>query len=443
MIQAITFILLITFGIGLPLTLLIAPKHNIIGRLGLSYLLGIGIFTLLMFTTNLLGLKLTFVNNILIFLIVSLSLIFFGKSRLKDYWRELRKSFKSYHPDLTEKVSLGVIGYFIVSSFVNTLYWPVYIWDALTLYDFRGHLFAQTGFIKNAITTLNSGYYLDYPLLTSLSHTIVYLSGGTNPQFIYSLFYLSLGLTFYGLLREFASKKISILFTLMLLTIPQIFNQSVVSYTNLPFMSFFSLGAIYFYVWDSKRASGYLILSAILIGLSTWTRSTEPFWLGIFGLVFVVAIFRRRLLDIIIFSIFFFPIQQIWKYFLSQISPQIGTLGQVVSYTSILVNVFNFERWGVVANFLYQNVIRNLGPVFILFVTAFVYILITKKIKKVFMIYLITFTLLAMLFVGTFIFSFTFSTWSEIPDSAFRTAMVFYPLFLYTASIVVSKFTLF
>ena len=195
MIQAITFILLITFGIGLPLTLLIAPKHNIIGRLGLSYLLGIGIFTLLMFATNLLGLKLTFANNILIFLFAATSLIFFGRMRLKGYWKDFKKSFKSFHPGLTEKVTIGAIGYFIVSSFANTFYWPVYIWDALTLYDFRGHLFAQTGFIQNTITSLNSGYYFSYPLFTSLSHTIVYLSGGANSQFIYSLFYLSLGLS--------------------------------------------------------------------------------------------------------------------------------------------------------------------------------------------------------------------------------------------------------
>ncbi len=435
MIQAITFILLITFGIGLPLTLLIAPKHNIIGRLGLSYLLGIGIFTLLMFATNLLGLKLTFANNILIFLFAATSLIFFGRMRLKGYWKDFKKSFKSFHPGLTEKVTIGAIGYFIVSSFANTFYWPVYIWDALTLYDFRGHLFAQTGFIQNTITSLNSGYYFSYPLFTSLSHTIVYLSGGANSQFIYSLFYLSLGLSFYGLLREFISKKIGILFTLMLLTVPQIFNQSVVSYTNLPSMTFFSLGAIYFYIWDKKRTPGYLILSSLLVGLSTWTRSAEPFWLGIFMLVVLLSLLRKKILDILVFSIFFFPIQQMWKVCLSNVTSQTSTLGQISSYFSVLSNAFDFQRWTIVISFLYRNVVKNWGPVFILFIAVFVYSLIAKKIKNEFMIYLITFTLFAMLFVGTFIFSFTFPTWSEIPDSASRTAMIFYPLFVYCASL--------
>ena len=107
MMQAIIFILLITFGIGLPLTLLIAPKHNIAGRFGLSYLLGIGIFTLAMYITNLLGLKLTLLNNILIFLAFSLPLILFLRGRISNFWREIKSSIKNYHPDRTEKIILG------------------------------------------------------------------------------------------------------------------------------------------------------------------------------------------------------------------------------------------------------------------------------------------------------------------------------------------------
>lgn len=439
MIQAIIFILLIIFGVGFPLTLWISPRHNIAGRFGLSYLLGIGIFTLVMYITNLLGLKLTIVNNFLIFLALSLPLIFFERKRLKDFWKVLRKSVKNFHPDSTEKITLGVIIFFVVSSFVSTLYWPVYIWDALTLYDFRAHVFVQTGFIKSALSALGGGYYFGYPLLTSLSHSIVYLSGGNNPQFIYSLFYLSLGLVFYGLLRESVSRKLSLLFTLTLLIIPQIFNQSVVSYTNLPCLTFFSLGAIYFYVWDKKRTPGYLILTSILIGLSTWTRSTEPFWLAVFGLVIIVSIYRKRLLDILTFSVFFFPIQQVWKNFQTSTLSLVPTLNEVTGAASVLINVFNFKRWQEVIAFLYHKVVLTWGPVFILFLVVFVYSLATRKVKSIFLIYLITFSLLVMLFAGTFIFSFTFPLWSQIPDSASRTAMIFYPMFVFSTALVVSK----
>lgn len=436
MLFSVLFILLITFGIGLPLGLLIAPKHNIVGRLGLSYLLGMGIFTLLMFVTNLLGLKITLINNILLFLAVATPLVVIGRKRMKSFWKELRVSYKNFHPDLTEKAGIAAIAFFVISSFASTFYWPVYTWDALTLYDFRAHVFTQMGFIKSALSSLDGGYYLSYPLLTSLTHTAVYLSGGNDPQFIYSLFYLSLGLVFYGQLCEFVSRKISLLFTLILLTIPQIFNQSIVSYTNLPFMTFFSLGAIYFYIWDKKRTSGYLILAAILVGFSTWTRSTEPFWLGIFVLVVLISVFRKKFLDILTFSVFFLPIQQIWKIFLAQTASQGNTLSQVIGYTSILVNIFNFQRWGTVINFLYQSVFRPWGPVFILFVAVLIYSILVNKLKETFLIYSITLALLALLLVGTFIFSFTFPTWNQIPDSASRTAMIFYPLFAYSIALL-------
>lgn len=438
MIQAITFILLITLGVGLPLTLWIAPKHNVAGVFGLSYLLGIGIFTLLMYITNLLGLRLTLLHSILIFLAFSLPLTFFLRYRIKNFWSDLRKLVKNFHPEPVEKITLGAIVFFVASSFVSTLYWPVYIWDALTLYDFRAHVFVLTGFIKSALGALG-GYYLGYPPLTSLSHAIVYLSGGGNPQFLYSLFYLSLGLVFYGLLREFISQKLSLLFTLMLLATLQVFEQSGIAYTNLPYMTYFSLGAIYCFMWDRKKNLGYLILSAVLVGLSVWTRAAEPFWLVILGMVVVTAIYRKRFLDIVTFAVFFFPIQQAWKNFQTLGMTQGSIVNDVAGPAAVLVNVLDFKRWQEVIAFLYQGVVITWGPIFILFLAAFIYATIAKKIKNTFLIYLIAFAVLAMLFVGTFIFSFTFPTWSQIPDSASRTAMIVYPLFVYSVALVIRE----
>lgn len=441
MITAIIFVLLITFGIGLPLTLWIAPKHNVAGRFGLSYLLGIGFFTLLMYITNLLGLKLTFLNNVLIFLVFSLPLAFFKRSKIEDFWKETVKSVKNFHPGLVEKIILGAIGFFIISSFINTFYWPVYRWDALTLYDFRALVISQTGFIKSALSALGEGFNFVYPLLTSLSHTIVYLSGGNNSQFLYSMFYLSLGLVFYGLLREFTSRNLSLIFTLVLLSVPKVFTQSIISYTNLPYMAYFSLGAIYFYVWDKKRTMGYLVLSSVLVGLSVWTRSAEPFWLVIFGTIILASIFRRKIFDIIIFSLIFFPIQQVWQNFRISAGSASSTIGEITNSVPFLANIFNFPRWIEVLNFLYKNVALSWGPVFLLFSAAFIYSLIFKKIKKSFLIYFLTFSLLAMLILGTFIFSFSAKGWAEIPDSAVRLSMIFYPLLIYSAALVLIDHT--
>ncbi len=430
--------MLIAFGIGLPLTLWIAPKHNSLGRLGLSYILGLGLFTLIIYEANLLGLKLAPGNTALLFLVFSILLLLFQRENIRCYKEEISLFFRRSRMSFVEKALFLGSAFFVVSSFVNTLFWPVYIWDALTLYDFRAHVFIQAGFIKSALAALGNEYYLAYPLLTSLLHTIVYLFDGNNPQFVYSLFYLSLGLVFFGLLCEYVSQKLSLLFTFMLLSIPQIFNQSVVSYTNLPFLTYFSLGAIYYFISDSKRTPGYLILSAILVGLSTWTRFAEPFWLAVFGIVIIMALYRRRILDIITFAILFFPIRQVWINLKVLVVPQVTTLNEFISAATVSTNIFNFGRWLEVIVFLYNSVFLNWGPVFILFLVASAYAVITKKMKKnVFLMYLITYSLLATFIFGTFFYSFSTPSWSQIPDSASRTAMIFYPLFLCTVALTI------
>ena len=285
MILAIIFILLITLGIGLPLGLLISKKQNLFNVLGGAFPLGIGIFTLLMFLGNLIGIKFSLLNEVILLASLVIPLMVFARKRIKIFFINLQKSFKRPVFTSVEKIMLAVLIFLVATSLVNTLYWPGHIWDSLTLY-------AETGFMKEAWI---ASYYWGYPLLTSLAHTIVYLCGGAYPQFLYSLFYLSLGLFFYGSLREFTSRKISMFFTLMLFITQPIFYHSLISLTNLPYTVYLFFAAIYIYLWDKKRERGYLILSALFTGLSTWTRSVEPFWMGLLLIVVLVSLYRKRI----------------------------------------------------------------------------------------------------------------------------------------------------
>ncbi|KKR53904.1 MAG: hypothetical protein UT88_C0005G0012 [Candidatus Woesebacteria bacterium GW2011_GWD2_40_19] len=310
MIISVIFVLLIILGIGLPLALLIYPKLNHATAIGMSFPLGIGVFTLLMFVTNLVGVRFGLSNELLLLFLISVPLVFLQWRRMGKFFVGSVDAIKNLKLMPVEKVMLGALAFLIVTSFINTFYWPVHIWDSVVLYDFRGHVFAETGFMKEAFI---DGYYYNYPLLTSLAHTIVYLGGGRYPQFLYSIFYLSLGVGFYGLLREFVSRKTGIFFTLVLLLAQPLFYHSLISYTNLPFTVYISLGAISIYLWDKKKEVGYLILSALLVGLSTWTRFNEPFWLATLLVVFIVSIYRKKVWNFALYSLFFFPIREVWK----------------------------------------------------------------------------------------------------------------------------------
>lgn len=435
MILSVIFILLIILGVGLPLTLLISPKVNRVAAIGLSFPLGIGVFTLLMFIANLAGIRFSLLNELTLWVAISTPLVILARKKIRNFFIESFHSVRYSKLEPVEKVMLGVLAFLIVTSFISTFYWPVHIWDSVVLYDFRGHVFANTGFMKEAFI---DSYYYNYPLLTSLAHTIVYLSGGKYPQFLYSLFYLSLGLGFYGILREFISRKASFFFTLVLLLSGPLFYHSLISYTNLPYTVYLAFGSICIYLWDKKKDMGYLLLSALLMGLSTWTRSTEPFWLGVLIVVFVVSIYRKKVWNFALYSFLFFPIREIWKVFQNLLrGVGTSTTSEFADYGKVLEILLNTERQAQVAGYLYKHVVVPWGPIFMAFILAIVLLFLLKRQKKLFLMFFITFALLAVLVIGTFGLSLTVEFWYRIGDAAQRLSMLFYPFFVFCIALVI------
>ncbi len=445
MIIALIFFLLISLGLGLSLIFLICPKCNLFVKIGLSYPLGVGIFTLLMFGSNLLGVKFSLLNESLLLLAICLPLSFFERKKIRGFFLSIFRNNRISDLDPIEKVILGVICFLVISSFINTLYWPVYMWDSVVLYDFRAHVFANTGFIRDAFI---GGYYYSYPLLTSLAHTVVYLAGGAYPQFLYSVFYFSLGIGFYGLLREFISRKLSLFFTLILLLVEPIFYHSLFSYTNLTYMVYVGLGTILIYLWDRKALRsqknhfGYLVLSGLLIGLSAWVRSVEPFWMAAILVVLIISIFRKRFWSPAAYFLTVIPFTQFWKLFQSSVAGgQVSVAGQADHYSKIWASLIDFTNWAKIFEYFYKHVFVSWGPIFILFIFAIISAFILKKIKDYFLIFFITLIFIAVLIGGIFIFSVNHDYWYRIGDATERLSMLFYPLFIYSIALVISGST--
>jgi hypothetical protein len=219
-----------------------------------------------------------------------------------------------------------------------------------------------------------------------------------------------------------------------------LFYHSLISYTNLAFTVYICLGAFYVYLWDKKKQRGYLILSALLTGLSTWTRSVEPFWLAIFILVFIVAVYRKKIWDVLIFSLFFFPIHEAWKIFQNSfVNIGTSTVGEVIGYTKIISSLLDGTRWVQIAGYLYKYVVVPWGAIFPAFILAAISLFIIKKTKKLFLIFFITFTLLAVLVAGTFAFSISYPGWFAIGDAVQRLSMLYYPLFIFCIALVLQE----
>lgn len=434
MISSLLIILLITLGIGLPVVLMVNPNSSRIERIALSYLLGIGIYTIILYILGLLLVPFTQLNLMLVLCVSSILLLLTEKKRIINFWSTGIVGKTDKRRDLTrvDWIILAILTVLVGSSVINTLYWPVYAWDALAVYDFRAKLFSDSGYLSSAIS---SGNYWGYPLFTSLSHTIFYVFGSDRPQIIYTLLYLSLIVIFYSILRKGTSRVKALMGTLFLAVIPDIFDHSLYAYTNLPYTVYFSIGSIYILEYVRKQDKyKTLILGILLVGLSTWVRSKETFW--IVPLIFIAyeSVRKKSVYEILMFVSIFFPIQYVWKFIQNQ-----QPIVTKIDYIEIAKNmghdmVGSAYRLFDVLKYDFDNIVMAWPNLFIIFGMTVFYSYVNKIRSHIIPLCFIMLTF-ALIIAGTFLLSLTYPHWKEIGDSAMRLSMVLLPLLVYYTSI--------
>ncbi len=420
------FLLTITFG--LLVSFMVAPKLKAVERLGVSYVLGLGFQTLFMFFSYLFGIKFTLINSFFILFIAIIPFLIAFWKKIIPFLVDLKSDVSMHGFSKTEKIIVYIIMFFITFSLIYTLYWPVSAWDSLVLYDWRAKLFYETGTMVEGI---RSGDFFGVPLLTSLAHTWEYLLGGKYPEFIYSLFLFAFAAMFYGSLVKFTSRLVSIFATLIVVTLPDIFTHSTFSYTNFPYTVYFVMSTIYLYISIVKKEKGYFVLSAILLGLSTWARSTEPFWLVNLFILIIYFLYKKKFWQPVAFSIIFFLIRQPWVIFENNhLSYDTTVTSKIYQGFSVLVGKINIAQIFLVINFLKNNFLMPLLTFFLLFVIFFVRGLSSNYKKRNFLFESFIFGYVALTMVGTYIFSMTFHDW-QIGGSLGRMTMFFPPLIIF------------
>jgi hypothetical protein len=415
--------LIIRFGYELSRILL--PQSEKLECIFLGYLIGIGIFTFVWFLLNLAGIPYTLTSGLLILLSLNLILFILKKVFYKKT-KDLSVLDLSYFKKLNifEKVLLGMIMFLCISAVIQTIFWPIRYWDSLTLYDFRARLFVETGFMTKAISY---GGFFGYPLLTSLSHTWVYLLGGTNPLFLYSLMYISLLVCFF-----FNLKKLNIgrtwvmLLTALVAVSPRLFDHIQWAYTNLPYSIYIILGSIYLYFGIKRKNFGMYILSAILIGISTWTRMSEPFWFSYIALAVIVPIFIKKWLWPFVYVAIVGSMIVPWRVLKSIYDiGAASVVGKLTSTSNLIAQILQPSVLRSVFDFIMVNVVEMYLIYFILLGIIILVKLFIKS-KEWFLIILIIFQV-GLVFVGTIYFVIYTTYWQEIPDSLTR-MMMFIPV---------------
>ena len=358
--------LLLTLFFGILLSFLVVPTFKPLERIGISYVLGLGVQTFLMFLIYLVVGNYSLFNTLSILIVGNFILLLFSRKRLESFFKDLKSNFTLNNFTLFQKIILGLIAFFVLFSLICTLYWPVSSWDSLVLYDWRAKLFVATGGMEEGI---RRGYFFGVPLMTSLAHTWIYFLGGNQPEIIYTLLLLSFILMIYGSIRRYTCITLSLIAVLMITTYPEILIHSTFSYTNFPYMVYFVMSTVYLYLFMNKVDKSYLFPSAILLGLSSWIRTSEPFWIINLIVLLVYSLISKKLWQPVVYISTFFLFRQPWViYENSRLSYDTTVTGKITEGIQVLLGEVNLLHLQTVVKFLTSNFWSKLDIYLLLFI---------------------------------------------------------------------------
>ncbi|MBP9669855.1 hypothetical protein KBD75_00460 [Candidatus Woesebacteria bacterium] len=397
------------------------PKLEKVERVGLAFLLGAGLTTFIWYIVYRVGLPLNLYTLALAgFILSALSYLLTKVLKLSILPLVLVKLSIS-----EKRLTLAII-FGLIIAFTIGIYHPLTAWDSIAQYDFRGHAIA----IDHDLSFIKAGaYFLSYPLMISLVHAVVYLLGGASAQGIHAIIFASFIAIVYGRMKDWTNSKYALLTCLLLVGQNELFDHATFAYTNLPYTSYLVAGILY-----AISSGAYsLIISALLVGSSTWVRSAEVFWLvGL--LLFIIQSVRVKKISYALVSIFIIMgMRSAWSSYVVSIFKSIGFPTETnLSHVNIDVIGKIIPKLEQIYWYLYLNIILPYLGIWFLIIPTLAIIFIKKSNKLLLLVS--TVILSAGIAVGgVMIFSTYYPTWNEIGDSARRMILFIVPLTLITA----------
>jgi len=342
----------------------------------------------------------------------------------------LSNQLKSLIPKYDVLFLIFLVSIPVTFTCIQNIHWPVVDWDAVALYDYRAKVFSISGGMEDGISR---GYFLHYPLYTSLLHTFSYLFNLETVRTWYSIIYIATLFIFYELLKRNVSTKRALIGVFLLAISPRIFQHSQMTYTNFPHAVYLSLGYIYLCEWFKKGEKLDIFIGGLLVAGSMWIRLTEPLWLPTL-LIILVGIWKRKSQwKISLFTILLILfLRQPWTSFV-KLHDQLDISNplQIGVGLQLPTNPNDYLiRFKEVSYFFFSSVYPLFSQYVPSLVIASLYALYKEKWHEVFE-YLNFLLLVLFIFSGIFLFSFQFNGWKDIPDSAARMSMFLLPLSVY------------
>jgi len=360
----------------------ISQKFSFLEKLGFAFPVGIGITTLMMFLFDVGGLPL---NQFFVLwggIISVIAALFFTDKKkfldpllffsLDDFKNFDRKQFHAAWFLLIACI-LAVSAMIIIKG----EYWIVFIYDSIAGYDFLGRAIAHEGTIHNSIFDPANPLYTVrdlYPPLVPLAFAFSYATGNFSSQIVITLFFASMVICFYALLIRFTTHFAAALFTLLLITAPQLAAFSSLSSGGIPCTFYCPMALLCILVWYEENDIAYFWLGTLLMVFALWTRSESIAFAIAGGILVMIKSFRKKkVFSIVFYSVVCLIIFFSWQIYMSCVL-RVGSEQPVVRYlffdegklermiSQIMPIIFKPDLFGFVIYIFLAAILINILP---------------------------------------------------------------------------------
>jgi hypothetical protein len=310
--------------IGFLVSYLMARHLALLEALTLSFPIGAGLMTLLVFVFSWLGFPIALWSFLLLLAIVVTTLFYaFIRNRV---WREIRiPPFR--HAFFTQlkghpwsiPIWLAIVGFFSLSILI-AVGRSYSLWDGVAFWSVKGYgivfgrsIFAAEEWGSHALT-----YPLNISLLIGFFRMV---SGDVLPglKLIFPIYYIATMLGIHEYWRRYGvPKRIAALGLLFLCVVPIVFYHATIGYTNLALSCYLLLGFFYSLRGTMREDKGLSSLGGLLFGLAAWTRVEGVMYclVLISAVVLQKLITRRYKLNVISWMMPFAIVSGIWFVFM-------------------------------------------------------------------------------------------------------------------------------
>jgi len=327
----------------------------------LSFGLGTGILTFLMFFWGFLNLPIKYFI-IFISILAGLILIFYPiRSRpargtttaalgrpasngvnlfLNKRWKMPKIKMRRLNLNWLEVILILIILFQVFYVFSTSMMRPIINFDAVANYGLKAKMIFYENknfFNLDSNVFLGGDSHINYPLHVPLLMAWIYFGmGQVNDvlvNIIFAFYFLALIGFVYLSLKEEISRQNSLIFTMFLSTLPLLVYHGFNAYCDLPLAFYFTVAAISLFKYFKNKNKTDLIMAGIFAGLITWIKNEGLILVGILLIVFTIYLILEKitkskiksfLLFIFCFLIFFLPwfiFKRIFGFGYSNLSP--------------------------------------------------------------------------------------------------------------------------